>query len=64
MVRRSLPWGYALSLDGGTGLAERDAEIERLDSVEPKHLAPDQLLELYLLELIEALKRERHRSGN
>ena len=62
MVRRTLPWGAFLALDGAVRrLLERDEEINRLESVAPKHLAPDELLELYCLELIEALKSERAR---
>jgi len=65
MVRRVLPWGHALTIDGGDGLARRDAEIARLAALEPKlNLKPDELLELYLLELIEALKSERAKNGN
>lgn len=56
MVRRTLPWGAMLS---GEKLMARDDEIARLESVEPPHLSEPQLLELYLLELIEALKLVR-----
>ena len=55
MVRRHLPWALLLSSEGQ---ARRDAEVDRLESLAPKHLSRDQLLRLYLLELVEALERE------
>jgi len=57
MVRRNLPRGMLL----WERTAAREAEIERLLAVQPQHLQPDELLELYLLELIEALKSDRAR---
>ena len=61
MMRRTLPWGAMLS---GDKLMARDDEIDRLESVEPTHLSEPQLLELYLLELIEALKIVRGASAS
>ena len=57
MVLSHLPCEFELE-----GL-EAFAEVTRLEALQPKHLGPGELLELYLLELIEALKRERARKA-
>ncbi len=61
MVRGTLPWGGVLNADQ---VMARDKEIARLESVEPPDLPEMQLLELYLLELIEALKLVRGASAD
>lgn len=61
MVRRHLPWGSFLT---GSGCMQRNAEVKRLTAVEPQHLSQLQLLELYLLELTEAVRGEIRKQGN
>jgi len=62
MVRRHLPVPRVALQPETLPLLGRD--IEELERLEPQHLDPSQLLELYLLELIEALKRERPSAGS
>lgn len=58
MVRRHLPWGALLTEEQRQ---QRDNAVTRLESLQPKHLPREQLLELYLLELLENVRREAPR---
>jgi hypothetical protein len=57
MVLGHLPCEFELERE------EAYAEVRRIEALQPKHLGPSELLELYLLELIEALKREREQKA-
>lgn len=59
-VRFSLPYRVELTTDERLELGD---EVVRLRDVQPTHLRRDQLLELYLLELLESLKIDRHKNG-